>query len=283
MKCQYCDSTFTTKSNLLMHQRRAKYCLKRRNINETAYQCEYCKKFYSSLESLQSHKTTCSGYVNKLEEENVKVLTYKQQIKSQQEIIQKLETLVEQLQNKLENIAIRGVEKSTTINNTQYINLLPLTEDHMKTCVNNLTLDHIKDGPLGYAKYALEYPFKDRLQCSDYSRKKIRYKCDEDTLVTDPQMTKLVPKFFKCIEEQNDTLISECISEIREKIDKLYEEADDEIDGWALEDLELEQTKLNTLLSFMFDVKRNVKKTIKGEDTNMSIDFVKHVVNNIMN
>lgn len=288
MKCEYCENMFVSKSSLLMHQKRAKYCLKLRNIQQTPYQCTYCEKYYSSSESLKSHKNVCTDYFNIIKEENSSVLIYKQQLKLKDEIIQrqdhqiqKLESQIEQLQDKLEDIAIRGVQKHSTTNN-QYINLLPLTDDYMKSCAENLTLDHIKDGPLGYAKYALEYPFKDRLQCSDYSRKKIKYKSDEDNIITDPQMTKLVPKFFNCIEEQNDALITECIDEIREKIDNLYEKANDELEGWDLEDLELEQTKLNTLLSFMFDAKRNVKKAIKGEDTNMSIEFVKHVVNNIM-
>ena len=34
----------------------------------------------------------------------------------------------------------------------------------LKESIGNLTIDHIKKGPEGYAQYALYYPLKDRIR-----------------------------------------------------------------------------------------------------------------------
>jgi hypothetical protein len=143
----------------------------------------------------------------------------------------------------------------------------------MKNCSEYLTLDHIKEGALGYAKFALEHPFKDRLLCVEYDRKKIKYKNSDGQYVTDPNLTKLAPKFFNSIEEQNNQLIDE----IKEKSDSLYATSHD-LEGWDLDDVEVEQATLNTLLAVMFEAKHNVRKASKNQDNNITNEFVKHVV-----
>ena len=82
--------------------------------------------------------------------------------------------------DKLENIAIKAVSRPTT-KNTQinYIQQLQPVTEELVSNVSNLTIDHIIKGPEGYAEFALEYPLKDRLLCSDYYRRKVKFK-DKD-------------------------------------------------------------------------------------------------------
>ena len=74
----------------------------------------------------------------------------------------------------------------------------PVTDEILYDNVQHLTIDHIKKGAEGYAEYALEYPLKDKLLCSDFSRRKVKFKDKDGNIITDPEMTNLARKFF-CI------------------------------------------------------------------------------------
>ena len=49
MECEFCKNVFSTKTNLNNHQKRAKYCLKLRGLNnsETNHKCDSCGKCFS--------------------------------------------------------------------------------------------------------------------------------------------------------------------------------------------------------------------------------------------
>mgnify|MGYP001379233298 CR=1 FL=1 len=51
---------------------------------------------------------------------------------------------------------------------TKIQNLIPLDMTEMTEQSRYLTIDHIKNGAAGYAKFALEYPLKDRIVCERY-------------------------------------------------------------------------------------------------------------------
>jgi hypothetical protein len=48
----------------------------------------------------------------------------------------------------------------------------------------------------------LEYPLKDKIVCTDFSRRKLKYKDENGNLIEDPEMIKLSQKLFKAIEEK---------------------------------------------------------------------------------
>jgi hypothetical protein len=133
--------------------------------------------------------------------QNIQYLQYKEKIRdlSIQLTEQKehYEKKIKELQDKLENIAVKAVSRPTTTNKTQINNFIqqlqPVTEDKLKESVSNLT---IKKGPEGYAQYALEYPLKDKIICVDYSRRKVKFKDKDGNVITDPEMTGLTTKFF---------------------------------------------------------------------------------------
>jgi hypothetical protein len=93
-----------------------------------------------------------------------------------------------------------------------------VTDEHLIDSVPNLTIDHIIKGPEGYAEYALEYPLKDRMVCSDYSRRKVKFKDNNGVVITDPEMTVLAVKFFESIKEKNKELICKYANELKDKL-----------------------------------------------------------------
>ena len=109
---------------------------------------------------------------------------------------------------------------NTTINNTKYENVIncmePLTYEHIyEQSKKFLTLEHLTDGITGLCNFAGEYPFKDRVICVDFSRKKVVYKDAEGNTVNDPSMIRLVKLFCQAIEEQNSVIADERIEELR--------------------------------------------------------------------
>ena len=82
----------------------------------------------------------------------------------------------------------------------------PITDEHLQDNLQYFSIEHILKGAEGYAQYALEYPFKDRVLCVDYARRKIKFK-NLDGIVLDPEMGGLSKKFFSVIKDKNKELI----------------------------------------------------------------------------
>jgi len=124
--------------------------------------------------------------------------------------------------NRLQSMAEKAIDKPSTINQnttTQIINnLLPITTEHLNDQVQYLTIDHVKHGAVGYAKYALEHPLKDRLVCTDTSRKKGKYKDSDGNIVSDPEMTTITKKLFLAIKDRNSELITEYANDLKVKL-----------------------------------------------------------------
>ena len=114
IECEFCGNKFSTRSNLISHQKRTKYCLKiQGKNNKTIFECKYCNKILASEKRLKTHYDVCSKYnENKLEEKLQFIIKEKDSIISQKDsIIKELKDQIKDLQDKLENIAIRAVER----------------------------------------------------------------------------------------------------------------------------------------------------------------------------
>ena len=304
MECCTCHNTFKNKSALNYHRKTALYCLKLRGETIEENICHGCSKTFSRKYELLQHIKTCSACkksevsdqrIDELQKEVERLqVNIETIVKDKDAIISKLEEQLEKLQHKydsfvercvdksgdrIERLATKAIERPTTQN---VMNLLPLTDDHMKFCSQNLTIDHIKEGASGYARYALEHPFKDRVSCTDYSRKKIRYTNSDGESIIDPHMTNLVPKFFKSIEDRNETLIQECIDEVEQKKRDLEKMKDDELDGDELQRFEDEHDSIFAFQMLMLDTLNDAKKASKGKDTQMAADFVRHITRNML-
>jgi len=114
-------------------------------------------------------------------------------------------------------------------------------------------------GAKGYAEYALNYPFKNRMICVDYSRRKIKYKDGEGNLITDPEMTKLSTKLFKSIKDRNGVLIQEYMATLLKQVEFPSE-----------------------IMSDMAGYIIMVKNAADGEKTELYNEFVKNVCSRLV-
>lgn len=261
MNCEFCSNEFVSTTSLKHHQRTAKYCLKIQGKKSKLYVCEYCNKDVSTKNRLYTHYQTCDKYKaqnisNQYKEE---INHLHETIEQKEQTIQDQKKQIKELQDKLENIAIKAVQRPTT-RNTQINNyiqqLKPVTDEHLLDSVPNLTIDHIIKGPEGYAEYALEYPLKDRMVCSDYSRRKIKFKDKDGKVITDPEMNTLAVKFFESINDKNRELIRKYANEAKEKL------GDDNV--------------MDTVVK-LFDYKAAVEKGSDGEKSEFHHDFVRQM------
>ena len=113
---------------------------------------------------------------------------------------EKLKLEIEQLKNRPTTINVNN----QIINNNLYLNTISLKR--MQEEARNLSVSHIDAGAVGYAKYAVDYPFKDSISCNDFSRRKLLYRKTEGDyegdMVTDYGGRKLTTAFFKSIREE---------------------------------------------------------------------------------
>lgn len=241
-ECQYCKNKFRNKSILNNHQQKAKYCLKIQGKKCEKYKCDFCEKILSCKYSLKKHLETCNIRKNYITEygkedneeernsdtDNDKFQILMDNISELKKIIVKKDFEIEQqnnqivnLQKMIENIAIQS-NKNTNITINQKIQqqinqLQPITDEslHEQSC--HFTMEHFRDGLLGLGRYAIEYPLKDSLVCTDQSRLQFKWKNgdDDDQILCDKQLHHLTKKLCNSLLDRNEEITKEAILDIQ--------------------------------------------------------------------
>jgi len=205
MECKFCKNTFNNKSSLNKHQKQAKYCLKLQDkevknsfiskkelLNDNKLKDELIKDMKFRLEK-QNEKY--SSLINKLNTELKELKEeYELKLKEQKE---EYEVKIEKLQDRLENLATRAIEKPTqqvvkTTNNTtnNVLNLTPLNldkENFKEKIEEGYDIQYFLKGTRGVAEFT-----KDKLLVDDEG--KSRYIC------VDPAR-----QIFKYVDENGET------------------------------------------------------------------------------
>lgn len=227
--CEYCNSNFNRKIALNKHQKSAKYCLKIQLEISTNYTCDGCGVSLSKNQNLVQHQNNCSEYkIKKLKEtyelkiqrkinrKNLKIIN---QQKIYENRIKKLENKIDRITNRLIDRPTITNNNSTTTNNNLLIQQLePITDSFLKEQAEFLTIEHIRKGVDGYAQYALEYPLKNRIVCTDKARKKFKHKDGDSNIIDDSGGMIISQKIFTGIKEKNFELIEQEIQNVTETI-----------------------------------------------------------------
>ena len=258
LTCEYCNKSFFNTCNLYKHQRTAKYCLKIQNTEQIdkTYICEYCDKKYYRSDHLKRHLVSCS-------ERN----------KSQTHTDQLLD-MISQLQKTI-IIMANNQSNSNTVNNNNnnnrpviMNNLQPLTDKDLQEHLDHLTLNYIQEGAKGYADFAGSYPFKDRLVCTDKSRKKLRYKDCDGELIDDGGGLKLTQRFFQAISSRNEEIINNEYRVLHEKVEKIAQDKSAQCSDLA--NLLTKATQLQELLI-------KCRDAAAGKENDLTKEFVNHL------
>ena len=210
MECQHCKKVLSTKYALVTHQNSALYCLKiQGKESKKNFECDICGKEFRVKFHIQNHQKICEknipkkfiDNINELKSQNNKLTTENNMLKSE----------LKNIREDYKELSITAVKKPTTstkniqINN--YIkNMPPLLDSDIKDNVQYLTLDHHSKGAEGYAEYALEFPFKNKIVCVDVTRNKIKYKNEDGDIIEDIGFKKMMTKLCEALKDRSFNL-----------------------------------------------------------------------------
>lgn len=192
INCKYCDEIFDTNNNLIIHETK---CIKKFEymINEIKVE-------------LEKTKSECKLEIEKIKHE------YKSELEKKEHEY-KLE--VKDLQDKLERIAIKGVEKPTnqiTNNKYTYLTSLNFTKDEIKDKIESkFTLDYFLEGQKGVADFTYDNLLLDeegntKYICADASRGIYMYKNQKGEYEKDIKSKKLTQVIVKDIISKSDKI-----------------------------------------------------------------------------
>ncbi|KKK55654.1 hypothetical protein LCGC14_3072380, partial [marine sediment metagenome] len=252
-QCEYCSATFNKDYTMYRHQRTAKYCLAVQDKQTGDHECTFCSKIFSRKDNMLRHQKLCS-------EGGTKTHT----IKSRQ-----LEDQIEDLKQIIAKLVDRPANVNTNTNtnnrNNVVMNLQPITDEEIADHLENLTLDFIQEGAKGYAAFANNYPFKDRLLCTDKARKKLRYKDNDGELIEDGGGLKLTQRFFQIIAPRNEELINAEYRALQEEVQQIADAGTGSTSNL---------TGLLTKATHLQDLLVKCQQAARGEENEFTKEFV---------
>ena len=201
----------SSKSSINTHQKKTKFCLKiqGKDTNKGGFMCNSCGKYFLTNNRYKSHTKICKSYKKYIE----KIRLLEQKICEYKTEIDILRADKKDLYERYDNISLTAVKRHTSTKNVQINNFIknmePLRVHDIKETIPMLTLDHHVKGAEGYAEFALEFPFKDKIVCVDVARNKIKYKNDEGDVIEDMGFRKMMVKLCESLKDRSFDLCQE--------------------------------------------------------------------------
>lgn len=217
--------------------------------------CEYCEKKLSTKYRLSEHLRICK-------------MKYQHDLKTEiEKFKEKMEEMRQHYEERLtlymnENDSLKKQIHFFEQENKQD---RKITEDLIKENIHHLSIEHIKNGSVGYAKFLYEYIFKNKVLCTDVARKKFKYLNYIGEWVTDPELLTLSSQIFPFLKEKHKELATQYIFHLSNAL--------------------TEANDINTLSHKMeqarvfSDNERYLLKMIEGERGQYYNDLIRHLSN----
>jgi len=199
--CEFCKQQLSTKTNLKVHQSKAKYCI---DIQKSKSRNNYIVNG-----TIEFHENKCRESCEACKEKDEEIFQLKMELtrlKCESELYSKL--FIKE-QNFVHEQSIRLVEKSGTTNNIKGKNIitnsLNLSQERLHSIKDTYTINHYERGGIGQADWVIENILKDPngniiYKCTDKNRKNFIYQDDKGNIITDIHAKKLKEAIFPVIE-----------------------------------------------------------------------------------
>jgi hypothetical protein len=225
MICEFCNTKFSSKTNLNTHQRTAKYCLKiqgKDNDNEN-YICNICSKTYTQKKNLIIHQKRCN-VIDEVEFLRMKVSLLEKN--NQKDIVNAINETKSQIFEKLHAEGSKVIQKialqpkttnNTTTNNNKIVNLAVFDINEIKTRltenIENIEACDLYDGQISVARIlapCLQNPDGQKMiTCSDFARSSFSYKDQHGNINRDIKCLKLANEIEPIVTKKANSLIQE--------------------------------------------------------------------------
>ena len=156
MECTFCKKVFSTKPNLINHQKTTKYCLQLQGRVNTNFLCDYCNKHFTSQQTLNEHVLyTCKKHKKSEHEKQIDLLKerlnekdsyYEEKIKEKDAYIQEKNEYISKLEAKLEKMEAKldaKLEKLETTVTTIALEAKTVSAKPVTASTTNNTTNHI--------------------------------------------------------------------------------------------------------------------------------------------
>ena len=231
--CEFCEKEFINKYTLSKHQNTTKKCIDIQNkllnikvekikiIND----CKYCNKVFTSKQSLIVHLNICNDkkLQDKILEKDKEIEMLKKEKDREIEMLkmqnENYREQIKDLQNKLDRIANKAVDKPTTftttnntINNKFELNTFPSQKEIDRKIESQFNDKYILDGMKGIAQFVYDHIVKLEdgsmaYACFDTSRQIFKYKDENGNEIKDPKAVRLRKMIKPGLLRQSQTLL----------------------------------------------------------------------------
>ncbi len=224
MECQFCKKQLKTISSFNHHQTTAKYCLKIQGKTDAKFNCEFCKKAFTTKDNLRIHINSCKEKKEKMaltEKDKIKSIhvslinensELKDTIENLKDIIEKLKEELYDLKGQIKilsknNDCLQDIAKQPKISNSNNNNNNKImtiqshfdfsnTEQVKQLIDQKYDRKYLFQGQKGVAQFAADYILKDdngefKYICTDPSRQIFKYKDSEGFIKKDIEAKKL--------------------------------------------------------------------------------------------
>ena len=230
MECEFCKKTFSTKSILKTHQNKAKYCLDiQKTKPDSIYKCKICEKNFAVKSSCDRHEISCKNKptILKNEIEELKNALLEQKLENLQKIVDDKNDQLKVYQDQNEKLLMKAVSApkvKNTYNTVNIENFTAMTDEHIQNSAKYLTIEHINDGPHGYAVFIVTITCKNSIVVTDGSRMIFKYKDKNNKLFVDVEARNLLTKISKAIDPINRELLLKATKALNENknMDLMY-------------------------------------------------------------
>ena len=214
--CEFCNKNISNKYNLKIHQK-TKTCMKHQGKKTNVKQCD-CGKKFTSIRGYNNHQEVCLFNIKYNEKLKIEKKKHKKELEKQKE---EYECKIKDLQDRIQELATKAIEKPTT-NNTNILNLTPfnMEDSRIKDKIEEFyNLEYLRKGHRGVAEFTKDNLLMDdegklKYVCCDPSRSIFKYRDENGEVRKDVKANRLTKRITPDIVNKAHSIVTDEVSKL---------------------------------------------------------------------